>query len=68
MCLLRARRVVFRRPNGTKLAHHVQLVGDAPVLDDLAPDNRSTVMLLILRCLPVGATPKRSPLWVPSSA
>src|SRR5215208_8320317 len=37
MCLLRARRVVFRRPNGTKLPHHVQLVGDAPVLDDLAP-------------------------------
>src|SRR5215208_336652 len=37
MCLLRARRVVFRRPDGTKLAHHVQLVSDAPVLDDLAP-------------------------------
>src|SRR5215213_479525 len=36
MPLLRARRVVFLRPNGTKLAHHVQLVGDAPVLDDLA--------------------------------
>src|SRR5215207_2118329 len=37
MLLLRPRRVVFRHPNGTKLAHHVQLVGDAPVLDDLAP-------------------------------
>jgi len=30
------------------------------VLDDLAPDNRSTVMLLMLSALPVGATPKRS--------
>src|SRR5918995_1579823 len=37
MCLLRARRVVFWRPNGAKLPHHVQLVGDAPVLDYLAP-------------------------------
>src|SRR5688500_5361409 len=36
MCFLRAHRVVFRRYNGTKLPHHVQLVGDAPVLDDLA--------------------------------
>src|SRR5215210_134750 len=35
--LLRARRVVFGRHNGAKLTHHVQLVGYAPVLDDLAP-------------------------------
>ena len=37
MSLLRARRIVFRFPDGAELAHHVQLVGDAPVLDDLAP-------------------------------